>query len=95
MPFVSRRAPLKLSKSEVQRLTALSQSRSEPAGRVQRAAILLRYHAGNTVSAIARDMGTNRPRVERCVSKALELGAEQALTDLPPTLASHRILRCS
>ena len=83
MPFVSRRAPLKLSKSEVQRLTALSQSRSEPAGRVQRAAILLRYHAGNTVSAIARDMGTNRPRVERCVSKALELGAEQALTDLP------------
>lgn len=67
MPFVSRRAPLKLGESEVETLTALSQSRSEPAGRVQRAAILLRYHAGDTVSEIARSMGTNRPRVERCV----------------------------
>jgi len=83
LPFVSHRAPLKLGKSEVEMMTALSQSRSEPAGRVQRAAILLRYHAGNTVSEIARTLGTNRPRVERCVSKALELGAQQALTDLP------------
>jgi transposase len=64
-------------------LTALSQSRSEPAGRVQRASILLRYHAGDTVSAIARTLGTNRPRVERCVSKALDLGVAQALADLP------------
>jgi transposase len=83
LPFVSRRAPLKLSKSEVEALTSLAQSRSEPAGRVQRATILLRYHAGNTVSEIARTVGTNRPRVERCISKALELGVQQALADLP------------
>jgi transposase len=83
VPFVSRRAALKLGESEVEMLTALSQSRSEPAGRVQRAAILLRYHAGDTVSEIAKTMGTNRPRVERCVSKALELGMQQALADLP------------
>jgi transposase len=94
LPFVSRRAQLKLSKSEVETLTALAQSRSESAGRVQRASILLRYRAGNTVSEIARTMGTNRPRVERCVSKALELGVAQALADLPgrgrrPTLTSE------
>lgn len=83
MPFVSRRAQLKLSESEVEALTALTLSRSEPAGRVQRASILLRYRAGATVSEIARTMGTNRPRVERCVSKALELGVTQALADLP------------
>lgn len=83
MPFVSRRAQLRLSSSEAEMLTALSQSRSEPAGRVQRASILLRYHAGNTVSEIARSMGTNRPRIERCVSKALDLGVTQALADLP------------
>jgi transposase len=83
LPFVSRRAQLKLGESEVETLTALAQSRSEPAGRVQRAAILLRYHAGDTVSEIARGLGTNRPRVERCVSKALELGMQQALADLP------------
>jgi hypothetical protein len=35
MPFVSRRAQLKLSDKETETLTALSQSRSEPAGRVQ------------------------------------------------------------
>jgi transposase len=83
LPFVSRRAQLRLSSSEAEMLTALSQSRSEPAGRVQRASILLRYHAGNTVSEIARSMGTNRPRIERCVSKALDLGVTQALADLP------------
>ena len=94
MPFVSRRAQLKLSESEVEALTALAQSRSEPAGRVQRASILLRYRAGTTVSEIARTMGTNRPRVERCLSKSLELGVTQALADLPgrgrrPTLTAE------
>jgi transposase len=83
MPFVSRRAQLKLSDTEAETLTALSQSRSEPAGRVQRASILLRYRAGDTVSEIARSLGTNRPRVERCISKALDLGVTQALADLP------------
>ncbi len=83
MPFVSHRAPLRLSSSEVEMLTVLAQSRSEPAGRVQRAAILLRYHEGNTVSEIARTLGANRPRIERCVSKALDLGVTQALADLP------------
>ena len=60
MPFVSRRAQLKLSGGEIEKLTALSQSRSQPAGRVQRASILLRYHTGETVSEIARALGTNR-----------------------------------
>lgn len=83
MPFISRRARLRLSNQELEMLTGLAQSRSEPAGRVQRASILLRYHAGETVSAIARNLATNRPRVERCVSKALDLGAAQALADLP------------
>ena len=53
LPFVSRRAQLRLGSSEIKMLTTLSQSRSEPAGRVQRASILLRYHAGDTVSEIA------------------------------------------
>ena len=83
MPFVSRRARLTLSHSDIEKLTALSQSRSEPAGRVQRASMVLRYHAGDTISEIARALGTNRPRVERCVSKALDLGVAQALADLP------------
>jgi transposase len=74
---------LRLDGDEAEALTALSLSRSEPAGRVQRASILLRYHAGQTVSEIARSLATNRPLVERCVSKALGLGVAQALADLP------------
>jgi len=83
VPFLSRRAALSLSGQEKAMLTALSFSRSEPAGRVQRASILLRYSAGDSVSEIARALGANRPRVERCVSKALDLGVAQALSDLP------------
>jgi len=83
LPFLSRRAQLRLTDSEIEMLTALSQSRSQPAGRVQRAAILLRYHAGDTVSKIAQSLRTNRPRVERCLNKAVELGVTQALGDLP------------
>ena len=83
MPFVSRRGLLKLSPGEMEMLTTLSQSGTEAAGRVQRAVILLRYQARNSVSEIARSLGTNRPRVERCVNKALQLGVAQALADLP------------
>jgi len=83
MPFISRRPKLKLSEEESNWLQQLSQSRSEAAGRVQRAEILLRYHTGETVSAIAAALRSNRPRVERCIAKALELGVRSALKDLP------------
>lgn len=83
MPFVSKRPRLRLTEEETNWLQQLSQSRSEAAGQVQRAEILLRYHGGETVSGIAANLRTNRPRVERCLSKALELGVRGALQDLP------------
>jgi len=83
MPFVSRRARLKLSEDEAKFLQQLSQSRSEPAGRVLRAEMLLRYYRSETVSSIAAGLRTNRPKVERCIAKALELGVRVALEDLP------------
>jgi hypothetical protein len=72
MPFVSKRSKLKLTGEEMTWLRQLSQSRSETAGRVARAEILLRYHVGETVSGIAAALRTNRPRVERCIAKALQ-----------------------
>jgi len=83
MPFTSKRAKLMLGNEEVRMLEQLVRSRSEPAGRVERAKILLRYYRGATVSSIAAELGTNRPRVERCISKALEIGVRMALQDLP------------
>src|SRR5215813_1762810 len=83
MPFVSKRARLSLSDEDKGWLDQLAQSRTASVARVQRAQILLRYAEGQTISAVAQGLHTNRPRVERCVSKALELGVRVALRDLP------------
>ena len=45
--------------------------------------MMLAYAQGRTVSAIARELRTNRPKVERCLNKALEVGVRAALDDLP------------
>lgn len=82
MPFASRRAALALSDRVRSALEETARSNSEPGRRVQRARILLAYAAGRTVSAIARELETNRPKVERCVDKALQIGARAALADL-------------
>jgi transposase len=83
MPFISRRAALSLADVDKAWLDQRAQSRTEPIAHVQRAQILLRYAEGQTVSAVAQALHTNRPRVERCVAKALELGVRAALRDLP------------
>jgi transposase len=83
MPFISGRAALSLTDLDKAWLDQLAQSRTEPIAHVQRAQILLRYAEGQTVSAVAQALHTNRPRVERCVAKALELGVRAALRDLP------------
>jgi hypothetical protein len=72
MPFVSTRAKLVLSEPDAIRLRYLAQSRTAAAAKVQRAQILLRYSQGETVSAIATVLRTNRPKIERCLSKALQ-----------------------
>ena len=83
MPFQSRRAPLDLTADIRATLETISRSRSEPVYRVTRATMLLAYASGTTISSIARSLGTNRPKVGRCVDKALRLGALAALEDLP------------
>lgn len=85
MPFQRKRAKLMLSTMEMEHLRALSNARREPAGRVQRAQILLAYAANESISSIARRLRTNRPKVERCVDKALEIGVRASLADLPRT----------
>lgn len=83
MPFLSKRARLSLTDEDRGWLEQLAQSRTESLARVQRAQMLLRYAEGQGISTVAQALHTNRPRVERCVSKALELGVRAALRDLP------------
>jgi len=45
--------------------------------------MLLAYHAGQTVTQIARQFQTNRPRVERSIDRALSIGVLASLDDLP------------
>jgi transposase len=83
MPFTRKRPYLELTEEETKSLVAISRARGEAVHRAERARILLAYAEKKTVSSIARRMGTNRPKVERCVDKALQLGPLAALEDLP------------
>jgi len=82
MPFVSKRAKLKLSIADVEKLNCIARSRTESLARIERAKMLLKYHQNETISSIATQLKTNRPKVERCISKALSCGIEVALQDL-------------
>lgn len=83
MPFESQRAPLPLDEDLRLQLEQISRSRSEPHHRVERASMMLAYASGEAVSSIARSMATNRPRIERCLDKALQMGPLAALSDMP------------
>lgn len=83
MPFKSKRPELTIALEVKDKLEQISKSRTESASRIERANMILEYSKGVTVSAIARQLSTNRPKVDRCIDKALQLGALTALDDLP------------
>jgi|ERR1017187_789064 hypothetical protein len=77
----SRLPRLAFSAEQLSELQLISQSRTAPVREVQRAKILCRYYAGETVTAIARAMKTTRKSVRKWIDKALAMGAEAALKD--------------
>lgn len=91
VPFASRRDSLVLSDDLRARLESVSRSRSESAQRVERARILLAYADGSGASAIASEQDMNRPKVDRCIDKGLQIGALAALSDLPRKGRPRRI----
>lgn len=82
MGRTSKRPPLVLGREARAKLVGLSESQTEQARRVERARILLAYAAGRSISVIARDVGTNPPKVARCVDRALQFGAIASLDDV-------------
>ncbi len=64
-------------------LQSLLRSRNASVAEVERARIMLLYADGTTVTQIARELNTNRPKVERTLDKALQIGPREALRDLP------------
>ena len=65
------------------RLEAIAQSRTEPAGRVERARILLAYREEPSFFAVARALRLHHQTVQRCVERAVVEGPMAALDDRP------------
>jgi hypothetical protein len=72
---------LAMTDDEVEALTALSRSRTEPASRVSRAQMLLAYRDNPSFCAVGRKVGVHHQTVERCVERALAYGPLAALDD--------------
>lgn len=77
----STRPKLTLDSEELTRLQHLRQAPTAPLREVQRAQILTRYHAGDTVAQIARDLHMTRTSVAKWINRALAVGASAALKD--------------
>lgn len=75
MPFERKRPCIILNPEETSYLQELSRLRTREAQAVERAKMVLLYAEGISVSAIARQLQTNRPKIERCIDKALQLRA--------------------
>ncbi len=77
------RAALVLSAAEEQSLRALAASRTAAVREVQRAKILLGYHAGQNFSTLSRTVQLSRRIVYKHVDRALAAGVAVALRDRP------------
>lgn len=77
----SRLPALTLAQEERERLEALSASRAAPLREVERARILLHYHAGQNPSVIQQTLGISRVTIYHCLHKALAMGVEAGLKD--------------
>ena len=78
-----RAVELAMSQEEIERLTAVSRSRTERASRVSRAAMLLAYREAPSFFAVGRRLGVHHQTVQRCVERAVAYGAVAALDDRP------------
>ena len=78
----ARKAALAIPEKDRKELEKISQSRTAPANRIQRAKILLLYEMGEKITNITRQLNVSRPLVYRAIDKALAFGALQSLDDI-------------
>ena len=92
MPFIKKLPDLRLDDGERDRLQKTAASRAEEFRRVQRAEILLDYAEGKSINSIMKRLGVCWETVSRCVGKALEMGVDVALNDLPRSGKPKKII---
>jgi transposase len=74
---------LKIRDEDLSRLTMIARSRTEPAGRVERAQMLLAYRDDPSFFAVGRTLGVHHQTVQRCIERAVADGPLVALDDRP------------
>ena len=72
---------LAIGEEELAELEIISRSRTEPAGRVCRARMLLGYREDPSFFAVGVGLGVHHQTVQRCVARAMTDGALAALED--------------
>ena len=72
---------LAIGEEELAELEIISRSRTEPAGRVCRARMLLAYREDPSFFAVGVGLGVHHQTVQRCVARAMTDGALAALED--------------
>ena len=72
---------LSLGDAEVEKLSSIAQSRTEPANRVERARILLAYREDPSFYAVGQALGLHHQTIQRCVERAVAEGPMSALDD--------------
>jgi transposase len=74
---------LSIAGSGLAELQSISRSRTEPASRVERARILLRYRDDPSSHAVGMAVGVTHHTVQRCLARAAKFGIMAALDDSP------------
>ena len=72
-----------IGRKELAQLRSIARSRSEAAGRVERARMLLAYREDPSFFSVGRALGVHHQTVQRCLERAQTLGVLAALDDAP------------
>jgi transposase len=74
---------ISIGAADAAKLQSIARSRTEPASRVERARILLRYRDDPSHYAVGRAIGVTHQTVQRCLARAIRFGVMEALDDSP------------
>ena len=74
---------ISIEDEDMARLETIARSRTAPAGWVERARILLAYHADPSTYSVGEAIGVTYQTVQRCLARAVRFGVIAALDDSP------------
>ena len=74
---------ISITEDDLAQLEKIARSRTEPAGWVERARILLAYRADPSAHAVGEAFGVTHQTVLRCLRRAVRFGVMAALEDSP------------